>query len=81
MPFPHELNAQQKMIAMRAAAMDHLKKGGLIALFPSGVVARSDTLFGPAIEREWNIFSAKMIRRSGATVAPVYFPGSNSRAY
>lgn len=80
-PFPHEPDAQRKMISMRSTAMDHLEKGGLIALFPSGVVASSDSMFGPAIEREWNVFSSKMIRKSGATVVPVYFSGSNSRSY
>jgi len=80
-PFPHEPDAQQKMIEMRAAAMDHLGKGGLIALFPSGVVATSRTAFGPVEEAEWNVFTAKMIRRSGARVVPCFFPGSNSRAY
>lgn len=80
-PFPHEPDAQRKMIEMRNAAMDHLAQGGLIALFPSGVVATSETMFGPAVEAEWNVFTAKMIRRSGATVVPCYFPGSNSRWY
>jgi putative hemolysin len=80
-PFPHDEEAQQKGLEMRAAAMDQLKKGGVVALFPSGVVASSDTAFGPVIEREWNVFTAKMIRRSGATVLPMYFPGSNSRRY
>ncbi|MDG4649056.1 lysophospholipid acyltransferase family protein [Roseibacterium sp. SDUM158017] len=80
-PFPHEPDAQAKMLAMRAEAMDHLKGGGLIALFPSGAVAASDTMFGPAIEGEWNVFTAKMIRTSGATIVPCYFTGSNSRWY
>lgn len=80
-PFPHEPDAQQKYIEMRNRAMMHLKSGGVVALFPSGVVASSDTYFGPAIEREWNVFTAKMIRRSGATVVPMKFPGQNSRAY
>ncbi|MCP3972018.1 MAG: acyltransferase [Rhodobacteraceae bacterium] len=80
-PFPHEDDAQRKMLDMRAAAMDHLGKGGLIALFPSGGVAASETMFGPAIEGEWSAFTAKMIRRSGAQVVPCYFPGTNSRAY
>lgn len=80
-PFPHEEDAQRKMIEMRKKAMTHLADGGLIALFPSGVVATSETMFGPAIEAEWNVFTAKMIRTSGATVVPCYFPGSNSRAY
>lgn len=80
-PFPHEADAQQKMVEMRRQAMEHLKAGGLIALFPSGVVASSETMFGPAIEAEWNVFTAKMIRTSGATVVPCFFPGSNSRWY
>lgn len=80
-PFPHEEDAQRKMIEMRAKAMDHLSQGGLVALFPSGVVAAADRAFGPAIEAEWNVFTAKMIKRSGATVVPLYFPGSNSRWY
>lgn len=80
-PFPHEPDAQRKMIAMRQASMEHLAQGGLLALFPSGVVASSDTMFGPAREREWNVFTSKLIRTSRAAVVPVYFPGSNSRAY
>jgi putative hemolysin len=80
-PFPHDPDAQRKGVEMRAKAMAHLKAGGVVALFPSGVVASSDTWWGPAIEREWNVFTAKMIRRSGATVVPMRFPGQNSRAY
>jgi putative hemolysin len=38
------------MLEMRAEAMAHLEKNGLIALFPSGSVAASDSMFGPAIE-------------------------------
>lgn len=80
-PFPYEPDAQRKSVEMRAQAMAHLKEGGLITVFPSGVVASSDTLFGPVIEREWNVFTAQMIRRSGATVVPIHFPGANSRWY
>ncbi len=80
-PFPHDQDAQRKGVEMRAKAMKHLSEGGVVALFPSGVVASSDTYFGPAVEREWNVFTAKMIRKSGATVVPMRFPGQNSRAY
>ena len=80
-PFPHDPEAQRKMVEMRAKAMAHLKAQGVIALFPSGVVMSSDTMFGPAIEREWNVFTAKLIRTSGAKVVPIYFPGTNSRWY
>ena len=80
-PFPHDPEAQRKMVEMRAKAMDHLAEGGVVALFPSGVVMSSDSWWGPPIEREWNVFTAKMIRKSGARVVPIFFPGRNSRAY
>lgn len=80
-PFPHDPDAQRKGVEMRAKAMAFLKEGGVVALFPSGVVASSETFFGPAVEAEWNVFTAKMIRRSGAQVVPMHFPGANSRAY
>lgn len=80
-PFPYDPEAQRQSVQMRASALAHLREGGLITVFPSGVVASSDTMFGPVVEREWNVFTAQMIRRSGATVVPIYFPGSNSRLY
>jgi len=80
-PFPHDPDRQRKSVEMRASAMAHLREGGAITLFPSGVVASSDTAFGPVIEREWNVFTAQMIRRAGAQVVPVRFSGANSRLY
>lgn len=80
-PFPHDPEAQAKMLEMRGKATGFLNEGGVVALFPSGVVMSSDSMFGPAIEREWSVFTAKMIRRSGARVVPIFFPGSNSRWY
>jgi len=79
--FPHEENSQRLNINMRKEAMAHLKEGGVIVLFPAGVVASSETMFGPAIEAEWNPFTAKMIQRSGAAVVPIFFPGRNTRSY
>jgi putative hemolysin len=80
-PFAHDPDALAKNVEMRRQAMRHLAEGGVIALFPAGVVASADRFFGPAIERDWNAFTAKMIQRSGATVLPIRFPGRNSRAY
>lgn len=80
-PFPHEEDARERGLEMRAACMDHLKRDGVIILFPAGKVAASETFFGPAVEAEWNPFTAKMVMRSGATVLPIRFPGQNTRAY
>lgn len=80
-PFPHEENSRELGLEMRAECMAHLKKGGCIILFPAGRVASSTTFFGPAVESEWNPFTAKMVIRSGAAIVPVRFLGQNTRIY
>ncbi|WP_138422020.1 lysophospholipid acyltransferase family protein [Maritimibacter alexandrii] len=80
-PFPHDPDAQEKGKEMRAQALERLKSGGVIAVFPSGVVAASETWWGPPVEAEWNLFTAQLIRKTGATVVPIKFHGRNTRAY
>lgn len=80
-PFPHEENSRELGLQMRDLTMAHLASGGLVILFPAGRVACSETWFGPAIEAEWNVFTHKMISKSGATILPIHFTGQNSRAY
>jgi putative hemolysin len=80
-PFPHEENARELGLQMRDLTMAHLKAGGVVILFPAGKVAMSETWFGPAVEAEWNVFTHKIIRGSGATILPIHFTGQNSRAF
>ena len=80
-PFPHEENARELGLEMRDKTMAHLKRNGLVILFPAGRVANSETFFGPAVEAEWNVFTHKIVRQSGATIVPIHFTGQNSRYY
>ena len=80
-PFPHEDNARELGLQMRDETIRHLKAGGLIILFPAGKVAMSEGWWGPAIEAEWNVFTHKIVRSTGATILPIFFPGQNSRAF
>jgi putative hemolysin len=80
-PFPHEENSRALGLQMRNDTMAHLKAGGVIILFPAGQVACSTGYFGPAVEAEWNVFTHKIVARSGATIVPVHFTGQNTRAY
>lgn len=80
-PFPHEDDSLEKGLEMRKISMDHLAQGGVLILFPAGKVATSEGWWGPAIEAEWNLFTAKMVQKSKATVLPIFFPGQNSRLY
>lgn len=79
--FPHETDSIRKNLEMRRLAMEHLKDGGVVVLFPAGQVASAPSWFAPAVEADWNPFTAKMLLRSGARVVPIYFPGQNSRLY
>jgi putative hemolysin len=80
-PFPHEDNARELGLQMRDDTIRHLKAGGLIILFPAGKVAMSEGWWGPAVEAEWNVFTHKIVRSTGATIVPIFFPGQNSRAF
>jgi putative hemolysin len=80
-PFPHEDNARELGLQMREETLAHLKAGGVIILFPAGKVAMSEGWWGPAVEGEWNVFTHKIVKSTGATILPVYFPGQNSRLF
>ncbi len=80
-PFPHEENARQLGLEMRNLTMAHLKAGGVVILFPAGKVAMSETWWSPAVEAEWNVFTHKIVKSSGATIVPMHFTGQNSRAF
>ena len=79
--FPHEENMVRKNIAMRRIAMEHLKQGGSLIMFPSGNVAAAPGWKKPVEEAPWTPFTAKLIRNSNAIVVPVFFPGENSLWY
>ena len=65
----------------RREAMEFLKNGGAIGVFPGGTVSTSETLLSRPLDPAWRTFTSKMIAKSGATVVPVYFKGQNSRLF
>jgi len=69
-------------VQTRRQAINTLKHGGAIGIFPAGGVAVSEKpLKGPAVDTPWHPFATKLIKMSGATVIPVYFGGQNSRLF
>lgn len=74
--------ALETNMTTRKEAMQTLKHGGAIGIFPAGGVAVSEKPHkGPAVDTSWHPFAAKLIRKTGATVVPVYFGGQNSRLF
>ena len=59
------------------AAMEHLAKGNGLGVFPAGEVSRYNGNDYPE-DIEWSVTIAKLAKKSGAPVIPLYFDGRNS---
>ena len=79
--FDDTREAQVLNLETRKVALDYLKDGGAIGVFPGGTVSTSARPFSKPMDPGWRSFTAKMISRSGATVVPMFFEGTNSRLF
>ncbi|WP_333713434.1 lysophospholipid acyltransferase family protein [Yoonia sp.] len=79
--FDETKEAAQLNLETRKLAIDYLRQGGAIGIFPGGTVSTSATPFSEPMDPSWRTFTAKMIAKSGATVVPVFFDGRNSRLF
>ncbi|MEZ5885919.1 MAG: hypothetical protein R3D56_03345 [Paracoccaceae bacterium] len=70
-PFLHEENARELGLAMREDTMKHLRAGRGGDPVP-GRRSRCGW-WGPGVEGEWNVFTHKIVRSTGATILPIYF--------
>ena len=55
-----------------------LKEGHLLIVFPAGEVASFDRRTFRVRDPAWSASIAALVRKTGATVVPVFFPGRNS---
>jgi putative hemolysin len=75
-------DAQRTSLRTRKAAVDWLKDGHVVVVFPAGGVSTSVKPFAKhAVDCAWHPFVAKLARLKGITIAPVFFDGQNSRAF
>ena len=69
-------------IETRKTARNFLNKGGAVVIFPGGTVSTTNTVFTKeAYDPKWRNFTARLIKRSKATILPIYFYGQNSRLF
>ncbi len=73
--------AARTNIETRRKTMEHLKAGGMLAIFPAGGVATSSRLWGKAQDLTWKRFVVKVIQSTQSTVVPLYIHGQNSRLF
>jgi putative hemolysin len=58
-----------------------LKDGGMLAAFPAGEVAHRTWHHREITDPPWNPTIARIVRRTGAAVLPVYFDGHNGKLF
>lgn len=58
-----------------------IREGHLLATFPAGEVSHFVLRHKRVIDPDWNPVSAKLMRKSGAPVVPVYFSGGNGLVF
>lgn len=69
-------------IRSRQLAKEHVAAGGCLLIFPSGAVSTTPKWWAKAaIDTEWKTFTAGMIAKTHADVAPLYFAGQNSALF
>jgi putative hemolysin len=79
--FSETKQALANNMAVRHEALQLLKDGVTIVIFPGGGVATAPNGFGRARDLPWKMFPAKLIQEARANVVPVYFPGQNGRLF
>ena len=79
--FDDTKEAARANLDTRAEALRYLAEGGAIGIFPGGTVSTSAKPFADPMDPGWRTFTAKMISKSGATVVPLFFVGTNSRLF
>ena len=70
--------AQVTNLNTRREALERLKRGETIIVFPAGGVSTARSPFGKADDLPWGPFTARLIHGSQATVVPIFFEGQNS---
>ena len=79
--FDETKEAVKLNLETRKTALDYLNNGGAIGIFPGGTVSTAAKPFSHPMDPAWRSFTARLIAKSGATVVPIFFDGSNSRLF
>ncbi len=76
-PFHSESSVERNLKALKQA-IDWLRRGGALAVFPAGEVSQLNVGRAQVADPAWNTIAARLIRKTGASALPVFFCGRNS---
>jgi putative hemolysin len=76
-PFRTPFSADKNVKPLKQA-MEWLRQGGALAVFPAGEVSQWNVREAQVTDPAWNTVAARLVRKAGASALPVYFCGRNS---
>ncbi len=79
-PFPGKTSVRDNIRPLRES-IQWVRNGGMLVVFPAGAVSHFDARKGVITDPEWSPSIARIIRKTGAPVLPVFFQGTNSAAF
>lgn len=65
----------------RRRALEHLRNGGALIIFPAGAISLAPNIFGAASDAPWKTFVAKLALQPDTTTIPFFFEGRNSALF
>lgn len=75
-PFGGNASARKNLQPLRDT-IDWVQKGGVLCVFPSGTVSHFHWRGREVTDPKWSPTVGRMVRKTGAPVVPIFFPGSN----
>ncbi|WP_425045495.1 lysophospholipid acyltransferase family protein [Primorskyibacter sp. S87] len=79
--FDDSREAMRLNLETRSKALDYLRQGGAIGVFPGGTVSTGARPFSHPMDPGWRGFTARMVSKSEAVVVPLFFDGHTSRLF
>lgn len=79
-PFGGAAAKRENMASMKEA-LKWLSDGHVLVVFPAGEVSSIDRKAGFVRDIPWSTTIARMVRKTGATVVPMFFAGDNGRFF
>lgn len=76
-PFENKTNLGSSIGGTRAA-LNQIKKGEPLGIFPAGEVSSFQSKSRQIVDRKWNPSILKLIKKAEVPIIPVFFQGSNS---
>src|SRR5271157_5397187 len=79
-PFHTPSSVDRNMKPLKEA-MEWVRGGGALAVFPAGEVSAWNVREGQVTDPAWSTLAARLVRKTKATAVPIFFCGRNSGAF